>query len=74
MSRLYEQLYILSAGCRSRAAVEYSWGRDKEGKLREAFRVPLEMNWGCDFFRVWLLLDFYSEYKERWVWYMSESW
>lgn len=65
LSRIYEQLYLLSLGCRSRVAVEYSWRRDKSLQLLQGFRVPLEFNWGCDVFRIWAFLDLVSEHSSR---------
>lgn len=61
LSRVYEQIYLISLGFRSRIGVEYSWKRDEQLQMNKAFRIPFEMNWGCDYFRIWLFLDLASE-------------
>ena len=72
LSRFYEQLYLFSMGPRSRLSIEYSWKRvpneaDYSQSFSHVYRVPMETNWGCDLFRVWLFVDLYSELcKGKW--------
>ncbi|KAL0491697.1 hypothetical protein AKO1_010174 [Acrasis kona] len=65
LSRVYEQLYVFSVGCRTKSSVEYSWKKDVKGFLQHVFRVPLEMDWGCDLFRLWLFVDLYMEVARK---------
>eukprot|EP01080_Neovahlkampfia_damariscottae_P002944 gene2944-4954_t len=51
--KYYEQMYIFSSGFLSRFSFEFNWNK--------SIRIPFDMHWGCDLFRVWLLLDIYWE-------------
>jgi hypothetical protein len=67
LSRFYEQLYLFSMGPRSRASIEYSWKKGEGYTFSNVYRLPIEMNWGCDIFRIWLFLDLYAEsYDKKW--------
>jgi hypothetical protein len=54
-------------GPRSRASIEYSWKKGEGYTFSNVYRLPIEMNWGCDIFRIWLFLDLYAEsYDKKW--------
>ncbi|KAG2382967.1 hypothetical protein C9374_004934 [Naegleria lovaniensis] len=70
-SKFYEQLYLFSVGLRSRWSIEYCTeeeplenGQDENitavkraPKQHKTIRIPIELDWGCEWFRLWCFVD-----------------
>jgi hypothetical protein len=66
LSKFYEQIYIFTQGSRIRTSIEYTKKVNEKNEIVKVIRNPLEINFGCDLFRVWLIFELLIDTKDVW--------